>query len=190
MDGASLLTALEHMGVELDIDEAEVYWGLARPDAASVTPLDRLTATGREMIASDFQGAIGFTLDGRRWLAGRSGAVSPERGSRPCSAVRRCGPSSTSPRASATLRRCCATVSSRCSAARRWLRQAIEPAVTLERVRRGASRVTREQARSALGSAVIPSSARSGRRCAAGLAPSARGSPPPPRRPLHARSTG
>jgi hypothetical protein len=66
MDGASLLTALEHLGAELDIDEAEVYWGLARPDAASLTPLDRLTATGREMIASDVQGAIGLTLDGRR----------------------------------------------------------------------------------------------------------------------------
>ena len=58
MDGASLLTALEHLGAELDIDEAEVYWGLARPDAASFAPLDRQTATGREMIASDFQGAI------------------------------------------------------------------------------------------------------------------------------------
>jgi hypothetical protein len=69
MDGASLLTALEHLGADLDIDEAEVYWGLARPDAASFAPLDRLPATGREMIASDFQGAIGLTLDGRRWLA-------------------------------------------------------------------------------------------------------------------------
>jgi hypothetical protein len=66
MDGASLLTAIEHLGAELDLDEAEVYWGLARPDAASLTPLDRLTATGREMIASDVQGAIGLTLDGRQ----------------------------------------------------------------------------------------------------------------------------